>query len=181
MRIFMRILLTLYILFVLFIAGVTLCCAWGIISFDYPAWWLDQLYGSTAVIWIVSAVGVAVVIVSFILMFSGIRRRKPKAASIRQTENGAISITVTALEDMALRFITANAAVRTVRTAVLVRDGKLVVQGRLAVAEGTNIPETLQSIQAGLKAHIELLAGIEVTKIMLLVEKTTQVVKARVE
>ena len=181
MRIFMRILLTLYILFVLFIAGVTLCCAWGLISVDYPAWWLDQLYGNTAVIWIVSIIGVAVVIVSFMLMFSGIRRRKPKAANVRHTDKGVISITVTALEDMSMRFIAAHEAVRTVKAAVIVRDAKLIVNARLAVAEGTNIPEVLQELQTGLKAHIELLAGIEVNKIMLLVEKTTQVVKARVE
>ena len=181
MRIFMRILLTLYILFVLFIAGVTLCCAWGIISIDYPSWWLEQLYGSTAVIWIVSVIGVAVVIVSFMLMFSGIRRRKPKAANIRHTDKGAISITVTALEEMSLRFIAAHDAVRTVKATVIVRDSKLIVNARLALAEGTNIPEVLQELQTGLKAHIELLAGIEVNKIILLVEKTTQVVKARVE
>ncbi len=181
MRIFMRILLTLYILFVLFIAGVTLCCAWGIISIDYPSWWLEQLYGSTAVIWIVSVIGVAVVIVSFMLMFSGIRRRKPKAANIRHTDKGAISITVTALEEMSMRFIAAHDAVRTVKATVIVRDSKLIVNARLALAEGTNIPEVLQELQTGLKAHIELLAGIEVNKIILLVEKTTQVVKARVE
>ncbi len=181
MRIFMRILLTLYIILILFIAGVTLCCAWGIISFDYPSWWLDQLYGNVAVMWIVSVVGVAVVIVSFMLMFSGIRRRKPKAAIVRHTDKGVISITVTALEEMSMRFIAAHDAVRHVKAAVTVRDAKLVVNARLAVAEGTNIPDVLQELQSGLKANIELLAGIEVNKIVLLVEKTTQVVKARVE
>lgn len=181
MRIFMRILLTFYILFVLFITGVTLCCAWGLISSDLPAWWLGQLYGNSAVIWIVSIIGIAVVIVSFMLMFSGIRRRKPKAAIVRHTDKGAISITVTALEDMSMRYVAAHEAVRTVKATVVVRDVKLIVSARLAVTEGTNIPEVLQELQSGLKAHIELLAGIEVSKIMLLVEKTTQVVKARVE
>lgn len=181
MRIFMRILLTLYILFVLFITVMTLGCAWGFIDAAYPGYWLDQLYGNIAVIWIVSVIGVAVVIISLMLMFSGIRRRKPKSATVRVAENGAISITLNALEEMSMRFIAACEAVRTVKATVTVRDGKVNVHAKMAVAEGTNIPEVLSGLQTGLKAHIELLAGIEVNKIILLVEKTTQVVKARVE
>lgn len=177
----MRILLTLYLLFFLAIAVITICCAWGLISIDYPAWWLDQVYSNLGIRWIVSVVAVVVVIISFMLMFSGIHRRKPKAAMVRVTEGGAISITVSALEEMSNRFIAGNDSVRSVKTTVSVRDGKLYVQAKMSVAEGTNIPEVLQSLQTGLKAHIELLAGIEVNKIMLLVEKTTQVVKARVE
>jgi uncharacterized alkaline shock family protein YloU len=179
MRIFMRILLTLYLLFFIAIAGVVLCCAWGLISIDYPS--LDQVYTDLGVKWIVSLIAVAVIIISFMLMFSGIRRRKPRAALVRVTEGGVISISISALEEMATRFIVSNESVRTVRATAWVRDSKLNVQAKLSVTDGTNIPETLQTIQTGLKGHIELLSGIEVNKIMLLVEKTTQVAKARVE
>jgi uncharacterized alkaline shock family protein YloU len=181
MRIFMRILLTLYLLFFLAVAGITICCAWGLISMDYPTWWLDQVYNNLGVKWIVSVISMVVIIISFMLMFSGIRRRKPKTALVRMTEGGTISITISALEEMTMRFVAANASVRTVKATAVVRDSKLNVQAKMAVAEGTNIPEVLQSIQAGLKTHIETLSGIEVNKIMLLVEKTAQVVKARVE
>jgi uncharacterized alkaline shock family protein YloU len=174
-------LLTIYILFVLFITGVTLACAWGFIVIDHPSYWLKLLYGDTLVIWIVSAIGVVLAIISIMLMFSGIRRRKPKAAKVRMTEGGSISITVNALEDMVMRFIAANEQVKSVRATVSVRDSKINARARLSVVEGTNIPEVLTSLQTGLKAHIEVLAGIEVNKIMLLVEKTTQIVKARVE
>ena len=177
----MRILLTLYLLFFIAIAGVVLCCAWGLISIDYPSLWLDQVYTDLGVKWIVSLIAVVVIIISFMLMFSGIRRRKPRAALVRVTEGGVISISISALEEMATRFIVSNESVRTVRATAWVRDSKLNVQAKLSVTDGTNIPETLQAIQAGLKGHIELLSGIEVNKIMLLVEKTTQVAKARVE
>jgi uncharacterized alkaline shock family protein YloU len=173
-------LLTIYILFVLFITGVTLACAWGFIVIDHPSYWLKLLYGDALVIWIVSAIGVVLAIISIMLMFSGIRR-KPKAAKVRMTEGGSISITVNALEDMVMRFIATNEQVKSVRAIVSVRDSKINARARLSVMEGTNIPEVLTSLQTGLKAHIEVLAGIEVNKIMLLVEKTTQIVKARVE
>lgn len=181
MRIFMRIVLTLYILFVIFIMGVTLACAWWFIADKHPAYWLDMLYNNATVRLIVSVVGVIVILVSLILMFSGIRKRKPKSAFIADTGSGAVSITISALEEMAMRHMLATDAVRTVKTFVVVKDGKVSITGRLAVAEGTNIPETLLTLQKSLKEHIETLAGITVGKISLLVEKTSQIAKARVE
>ncbi len=181
MRIFMRIVLTLYILCVIFIAGIALACTWMFIAKEYPAYWLDMLYTDGNVRLIVSLIGVAVVLISLVLMFSGIRKRKPKTAFIADTGGGAVLITINALEEMAVRHMLENNAVRTVKAVVKVRDAKASVTARLAVADGTNIPETLSGLQKSLKEHIELLAGINVGKISLLVEKTSQVAKARVE
>jgi uncharacterized alkaline shock family protein YloU len=64
---------------------------------------------------------------------------------------------------------------------VVIKEGKANIKGRLAVAEGTNIPATLTDMQKSLKEQIEALSGIMVNKISLLVEKTSQVAKARVE
>jgi uncharacterized alkaline shock family protein YloU len=177
----MRIVLTLYILFVMIVAGVTLACTWWFIAKDYPVLWLDKLYIDPTIRLIVSLIGVAVVIISLILMFSGIRKRKPKSAFIADTGSGTVSITISALEEMAIRHMLANEAVRTVKASVNVKDAKANITARMAVAEGTNIPATLTELQKGLKEHIETLSGITVNKISLLVEKTSQIAKARVE
>jgi len=177
----MRIVLTFYILFVMIVAGVTLACTWWFIAQPYPTDWLDKLYTDPTVRLVVSVIGIAVVIISLILMFSGIRKRKPKRAFIIDTGSGAVSITISALEEMAIRHMLANDAVRTVKATVKVRDAKLNIIGRMAVAEGTNIPATLTGLQKSLKEHVETLSGISVNKISLLVEKTSQVAKARVE
>lgn len=181
MRIIMRILLTLYILFVLFVVGVTLGCAWGFIDAVHPQYWLSMLYENTLVIWIVSIIGVVIVVLSFALMFSGIRKRKPKRAMISATQSGNIYMTLNALEEMATRHIAADAAVRSVNVRAAVKDNKIFLSAQMTVAEGTCIPEVLKSLQASLKTHIEALSGIEVEKITLYVEKTAQIVKARVE
>ena len=149
MRIFMRIVLTLYILFVILIAGITLACTWQFIAMDYPTGWLNLLYADATVRLIVSVIGIAVIIISLFLMFSGIRKRKPKSAFIIDTGGGAVSITISALEEMAIRNMLANEAVRTVKASVVIRDGKANIKGRLAVAEGTNIPATLTELQKG--------------------------------
>ncbi|MDD5016940.1 MAG: alkaline shock response membrane anchor protein AmaP [Eubacteriales bacterium] len=181
MRIFMRFLLTLYILFVLFISGAALACTWGIIQTVHPEYWLGLLYGDNTVRFVVSVILVAVIVLSILLMFSGIKKRKPKSALINQTGNGTISISLSAIEEMATRHIAANEAVRSVKAFVSVKDSKVNISAKLAVAEGTQIPDILLTLQTSLKENIELLSGIEVNKILLLVEKTSQVVKARVE
>jgi|AGTN01.2.fsa_nt_gi Protein of unknown function (DUF322). len=181
MRIFMRIVLTLYILFVIIVAGITLACTWMFIAKDFPANWLDMLYTDANIRLLVSVIGVAVILISVALMFSGIRKRRPKTAFIADTGSGSVLITINALEEMAIRHMLSSEAVRTVKAKVKVRDAKANITGRLAVAEGTNIPETLTTLQKSLTEHIETLAGIKVGKISLLVEKTSQIAKARVE
>lgn len=181
MRFFMRLLLTLYILMVLFLVCVTLGCAWGLIDVAFPQYWLMQLVGDTLTIWVVSAVGIVVALVSLMLMFSGIRKRKPKSARITTLDGGAIFVTFNALEDMATRHIAFDSAVKSVSVRVAVRDGKASFTSRMTVVEGTCIPEVLSGLQKSLKEHIETLSGITVDKVTLYVDKTAQVVKARVE
>lgn len=181
MRFLTRLLLTLYILLVLFVVVVTLGCAWKLIDVAFPQYWLSLLYENTAVIWIVSAICIVVALVSFMLMFSGIRKRKPKTAKIGTSEGGAIFVTLNALEEMATRHIASHSAVKSVNVRVSVRDGKACFTSRMTVVEGTCIPDVLSSLQKSLKEHIETLSGITVDKITLFVDKTAQVVKARVE
>ncbi len=181
MRIFMRFLLTLYILFVLFVAGVTLVCTWGLISSAYPEQWLAALYTDAAVQIVISVIGVVVIVLSIMLMFSGIRKQKQKSALINSTANGTISISLNAIEEMAVRHMMENPAIRTVKANIASKDAKVNISAHVSISEDTNIPETLLALQTSLKSHIELLAGIEVNKITLLVDKTSHVVKARVE
>lgn len=181
MRIFMRFLLTIYILAVLFITCVALACCWGFIQIGYPQGWLSLLYGNYINQIIVSVICIVVIIVSFSLMFFGIRRRKPKSTIIRNTGMGTIFISISALEEMAVRHISSNAAIRGVKASVMIKDSKANITAKISISEGANIPEVLQSLQVSLKEHIEVLAGIQVNKITMLVEKTSQVVKNRVE
>ena len=177
----MRFLLTLYILFVLFVAGVALLCTWGLIHNVYPEQWLSALYTNTAVQIVISVIGVVVILLSIVLMFSGIRKQKQKTALINSTANGNISISLNAIEEMAVRHMMENPAIRIVKAGVVSKDAKVSISARVSISEDTNIPETLLAMQTSLKSHIELLAGIEVSKITLLVDKTSHVVKARVE
>jgi uncharacterized alkaline shock family protein YloU len=177
----MRFLLTIYILVVLFISVMALGLAWGFIGIENPQYWLTLLYSDSLTRVVVSVIVVVIVLMSLMLMFYGIRKRKPKSAMIRNTGLGAVFISINAIEEMTMRHMTAHEAVRNVKASISIKDSKANISARLALAEGSNIPEVLLSLQTSLKEHIEVLSGIEVNKILLLVEKTSQVVKARVE
>jgi uncharacterized alkaline shock family protein YloU len=181
MRILMRFLLTIYILVVLFVSVVVLGCAWEIINDYQPQSWLSLLYSDNLTKIIVSIIVIAVILLSLLLMFYGIRRKKPKSALIKNTGLGGVFISVSAIEEMAMRHIASHEAVRNVKASIKIRDSKANISAKIAIAEGSNIPEVLTSLQASLKEDIEVLAGIQVNKILLLVEKTSQVAKARVE
>ncbi len=181
MRIIMRFLLTIYILVVLFVSVVVLGCTWRIIDSKTSQGWFDSLYGDNFTQVMASIIVIAIIILSLLLMFYGIRRKKPQSALIKNTGLGGVYISISAIEEMAMRHIASNEAVRNVKAAIKIRDSKVNISARIAIAEGTNIPEVLTSLQTSLKEHIEVLAGIEVNKIRLLVEKTSQVAKARVE
>ena len=181
MRIFMRFLLTVYLLAVIFAACVVLACAWDVIQAGFPQTWLSLLYTDYPTRVIVSVSCVAVIVISFSLMFYGLRRRRPKATLIRNTGLGAIFISISAVEEMAARHIAANKNVKNAKVSVRIKDSKAEFSAKLAVTEGANIPETLSSLQASLKEQIGALSGIEVGRVTMLVEKTSQVVKPRVE
>ncbi|MBT3318709.1 MAG: alkaline shock response membrane anchor protein AmaP [Clostridia bacterium] len=181
MRIFMRILLTLFLLCMLFIAVILLFGAWNIIDISYPHAWTFELYSNVWTQVIVSTICIIVIAVCFTLMFARSRKREAKSALITQTGTGAISISLSAIEEMASKHILANDLIKNAKVGVSSKEAKVNLTVKLAVAEGTNIPEVLQSLQASTKQEIETYAGVEVGKIVLLVEKTAQVVKARVE
>lgn len=181
MRIFMRFLLTIYLLAVIFVSGIVLACDWGIIQSAFPQNWLSLLYSDGTTRFVAAVVCILIIILSFMLMFYGVRKRKPKTALIKSTSAGTIFISVNAIEEMAVRHIASNGAIKNVKASIKIRDSKVNILAKLAIAEGANIPELLLSLQTSLKEHIEVLAGIPVNKITMLVEKTSQVVKARVE
>ncbi len=180
MHIFLRILLTLWLLCMIFFAVVVLFFVWNIIDISYPQYWVLQLYINYWIKAAVTAIAIVLIVVSFVLMFTRMRKRNQKSALIKNTETGAILISFNAIEDIATKHILANSAIKHAKVGIGYKESKVKLHVNLAVAEGTNIPQVLQSLQLSTKMELETLTGIEVGKILLQVEKTSQVVKARV-
>ena len=181
MRIFIRVLLTLYILCVLCIAALLVLCAWNVIGASYVTLWVDTLYSSAWTKIAVTIIAFVFIVISFMLMFARSSKKQPASALITETGTGSISISLSAIEEMANKHLLTENSVRNAKVAVSVKDTKINLSCKLAVSEGTNIPQVLSALQASTKQEVETYAGVEVGKISMLVEKTSQVVKARVE
>ncbi len=172
-RILLRILLTIYILAFIFLSGVVLACAWGLIDIIHPKFWVDMLYGNTAVKIIASAIALIVIVMSLKFMFTGARERKIKTKTLKETDTGSIKISVLALQDMVNRFVTEIHEIRNYKTNIVTTDKGIDIELSLAVLPGTNIPELTGSLQAGVKDNIETLSGIGVGNINILVTDTS--------
>jgi hypothetical protein len=172
-RIFLRILLTIYILAFIFISGVVLACAWGIIDIIHPQYWLGMLYANIVVKIIASAIAALIIVLSLKFMFTGARERKIKTKTLRVSETGSIKISILALQDMVNRYVTEINEIRNYKTKILVTDKGINIEISMAVLPGTNIPELTATLQTGIKDNIETLSGIGVGNTDILITDTS--------
>lgn len=172
-RIFLRILLTLYILIFIFISCIVLACTWGLINHIHPLYWVDLLYENFVVKIVASIICIVIILMSLKFMFTGARERRIKTKILRESEAGTIRLSVLALQDMVNRFVTEISDIRNFKTNIITTERGINIELSLAVLPGTNIPELTSSLQAGIKDNIETLSGIGVGNINILVTDTS--------
>lgn len=172
-RIFLRILLTFYILVFIFISGIVLACTWGLINQIHPLYWVNLLYNNTVVKIVTSAICTVILLMSLKFMFTGARERKIKTKILRESEAGTIRLSVLALQDMVNRYVTEIGDIRNYKTKIVTTEKGINIELSLAVLPGTNIPELTASLQTGIKDNIETLSGIGVGNINILVTDTS--------
>lgn len=172
-RIVLRILLTLYILSFIFIAGIVIFCAWGLIDRIHPQWWLDNLYGDMTVKIIATAIAALIIGLSLKFIFTGGKEKRVRTKTLKETEGGSIRISVLALQDMVTRYVVELKDVRNHKVKIITNEKGIDIDLKLAVIPGTNIPELTSSLQAGLKDNIETFSGICVNHVDILVADTS--------
>lgn len=98
--------------------------------------------------------------------------QQPAGVTVRTGDAGSTFITTGTMEGMAHKFISANAAVRECRVSVLPSENSIVVRCAIAFVADTNIPETTQQLQSGLKENMESLTGITVSEVQVIVDSS---------
>ncbi len=104
---------------------------------------------------------------SLLLMF---RRSKEKGFIMQQTELGDMSISMHAMESMVKRCIDTHEELKVTQTRIRrMRDG-VGVAIRVSLANGVNIPLTVNALQKQIKHYITSCSGVDVKEVRVMVE-----------
>ena len=104
---------------------------------------------------------------SFSILF---RKRKDKGFIMQHTDLGDVSISMYAMEGMVKRCVDTHEELKVTHTRIQrVREG-VVVDIRLSLANGVNIPLTVNALQKQIKHYITSCSGVDVKEVRVMVE-----------
>ena len=130
------------------------------------------LSGNLSLLQRLSMLGVALVLLGLgihglSLLF---RRRKDKGFVMQHTEMGDMSISMHAMESMVKRCIDTHEELKVTHTRIhRVKDG-VAVDIRVSLANGVNIPLTVNALQKQIKHYITSCSGVDVKAVRVMVE-----------
>lgn len=123
------------------------------------------------------AVTVAVSVLLLALGLHGIcllfRRRRDKGFIIQHTEYGDMSISMTALESMVKKCVDAHDELSINTTRIHREREGIMVELRITLKSGANIPLTVNALQKQIKQYITSCSGVDVHKVRVMVETDT--------
>ncbi len=172
-RFFGRVLAALTGLIVLFLGACVLIFGLGVFPFKIN---LDLLEGPF-VLW----QRLVIIAAALVLCMLGIynisilfRRRRDKGFIMQHTEYGDMSISMHAMENMVKKCIDTHEELKVTHTRIhRTRDG-VVVDIRISLANGVNIPLTVNALQKQIKHYITSCSGVDVKEVRVMVETGNQ-------
>ena len=122
-----------------------------------------------------AAIGIALLLC--VLGIHGIlmlfRRRRDKGFIMQHTDLGDVSISMQAMENMIKRCIDSRDEMKVTRTSIYrARDG-VNVGIRVSLANGVNIPLTVNTLQKQIKQYITSCSGVDVKEVRVMVETSS--------
>ena len=178
MKVSTRIVFTIYLLVVITACLYVLAAFLGLLPKENLTNIATSLSGGNAWLRILAFVILAViVVVSFSLMFFGIKKEKQKATLIASYDSGTISIAVSALEDLAKKFVKQTEFVKGEATRVLTLGEQVELDVKIKILPEVNMPQITQELQSGLIQYIEAYSGIKVTRAKVMIASIDESIK----
>ena len=181
-KIFDRILLTLFIIVSIALAVAIILVMVQVYPLQQFSALLEQLFAQTWLRILIAIVALAYIVVAVDLLF--LRADKPRTplnAKVKETENGDIRISIEALTSLSLRAARAIQGVRDVKNSVFITETGVVVEMRVSFMPEINIPLVSAELQTAVKTYIESNAGIHVLAVRVFVEDALNTSRAIVE
>jgi uncharacterized alkaline shock family protein YloU len=118
-----------------------------------------------------------VLVVGVCLMFFGIKKERPKTAVIASFESGTISIAISALEELAAKFVKQTGAIKGAGISIVPVNDGVDVDVKISILPDVSIPQITQDLQAGLVNYIETYSGIKVKNAKVMVTSIDETIK----
>ncbi|HOB20142.1 MAG TPA: alkaline shock response membrane anchor protein AmaP [Candidatus Atribacteria bacterium] len=181
MRLFDRVLLSLYTFVIFVLALCLLGISIGLISLDAIADSISSIsYGFTFIL-ITSGTALIFIIVSLRLFIAGLIGRKPASSLLKETEMGSIRVSVNTLDVLAQKAVRSFSEIKDVKTFILIENDGIRVRLKVSTMPDVKMPELTLAIQAKVKEYVEEYSGILVKAVHIYVDNQLTATKSRVE
>lgn len=178
MSILDRIILTLYMIFMVVFSICIIMIPFNLIPIETTNLVINELYSK----WYYGVVGLAFFIISIKLFLSGISLGKNKSRSvIKQSELGEISISIATFESLSLKVVRQISGIKDVKITVNAVAGNLVITAKLLVMTDINIPHIVSEVQSKIKSYIENITEISVKDVKVTVDNVAPSSTLRVD
>ena len=171
-----RVLLTLYTLTVAIVSLLVMAAYAG-----FPPSW--NMAGVVSVLERWESVPVAALFLVFSLrvLFSGVKRERQGTTITHQSDLGDVTITLTAIKNLAQRAAHTVRGVKDAKVGVNLVNGTLVIDARVSTSLDTSAPVISSTLQETIKESVETSTGVIVKEVKVLVEDMSPVNRVRVK
>ena len=128
---------------------------------SFAVWWQH------AVVIVVALLLIALGVHGIVLLF---RRRHEKGFIIQHSEYGDMSISMNALESMVHKCVDSHQELKVNATRIQHAHEGIVVDIKITLLSGVNIPLTVNALQKQIKQYITSCSGVDVHKVRVMVE-----------
>lgn len=128
---------------------------------SFAVWW------QRAVVIVVALLLIALGVHGIVLLF---RRRHEKGFIIQHSEYGDMSISMDALESMVHKCVDSHQELKVNATRIQHAHEGIVVDIKITLLSGVNIPLTVNALQKQIKQYITSCSGVDVHKVRVMVE-----------
>lgn len=158
MNLFDRIVLTLFMLFMLVVSFIVIMFSMRVFSIDVFWTSIAPWYGR----WEIGVLGAILFIISIRFLISGLKPKHSNESVIRTSEMGNISISINAVESLVLKLIRDIDKIKDIKVTIKkVQDGVAIFL-KIVVTHDVVIPELSLELQKDVKEYIEKSTGLNV-------------------
>lgn len=170
--------LFIFSLIILFLSGCAIAVALGLLQ---PLEYIDLFLSEAGNRWGLAAGSAFFVVLSLWSLLAVFRRPREQQVVIRESGLGRVKISASALENLIRRAARDVRDVREVKPVLRFDQDGLVILLKLSVNPDANLPQVSQDVQGIVQEYLEKKAGVQVSKVQVIIQSVTSDIRPRVE